>query len=371
MHWPPVIPSGRVIGDACASMDLFPTLLRAAGGDPMGFDLDGADLRPVVSDGAALPQRDLFWEMNGQTAMRRGPWKLVLNGQAEEGAPPADAIHLSNLADDMSESRNLAGRRPGTGVRHAAKREAWRAGDRGAGGRRSFSLRAHATAAHSAPGDLGSLITVPWKAPVRAMDPPDTGPGRLVALAVAAHPDDIEFLLAGTLLQLRAAGAETHMWNLSRGACGTAELPHDEIIRMRGREAARSAEIAGARLHPPVADDLAIHYDASTLARVGSVIREVKPHIILTQPPRDYMEDHENTCRLRGDGGVRALHAELRCGPAAGGLGWGDSDLSFDATRPARRDARLRAAGHLCGLRAGDGGEAGDALAASVTEGVA
>jgi LmbE family N-acetylglucosaminyl deacetylase len=88
------------------------------------------------------------------------------------------------------------------------------------------------------------------------------------------------------------------MWNLSRGACGTAELPHDEIIRMRGREAARSAEIAGARLHPPVADDLAIHYDASTLARVGSVIREVEPHIILTQPPRDYMEDHENTCRL-------------------------------------------------------------------------
>jgi N-acetylglucosamine malate deacetylase 1 len=130
------------------------------------------------------------------------------------------------------------------------------------------------------------------------MESIDTGRDKLVALAVAAHPDDIEFLLAGTLLQLRAAGAETHMWNLSCGSCGTADLPRDEIIRIRAGEAARSAAIAGATLHPPVADDLAIFYEPATLARVGSVIRGVKPDIILTQPPHDYMEDHQNTCRL-------------------------------------------------------------------------
>ncbi|HEU4902789.1 MAG TPA: PIG-L family deacetylase, partial [Flavisolibacter sp.] len=30
------------------------------------------------------------------------------------------------------------------------------------------------------------------------------------AIAIAAHPDDIEFMMAGTLLQLKAAGYETH-----------------------------------------------------------------------------------------------------------------------------------------------------------------
>ena len=29
-----------------------------------------------------------------------------------------------------------------------------------------------------------------------------------------------------------------------------------------------------------------------------AVIREVRPTIVLTHPPQDYMEDHTNTCRL-------------------------------------------------------------------------
>ena len=37
----------------------------------------------------------------------------------------------------------------------------------------------------------------------------------MVVLAAAAHPDDIEFMMAGTLLLLKRAGAEIHMWNLA------------------------------------------------------------------------------------------------------------------------------------------------------------
>ena len=96
----------------------------------------------------------------------------------------------------------------------------------------------------------------------------------------------------------------------------------------------------------------------------GSVIREVKPHIILTQPPRGLHGGSREHLPAGGDGGFRALHAQLRRGPAAGGVGWGHCDLSFDATRTARRAAAPAAAGRLCGLRAGDGDEAGDAVAA-------
>jgi LmbE family N-acetylglucosaminyl deacetylase len=117
-------------------------------------------------------------------------------------------------------------------------------------------------------------------------------------MAIAAHPDDIEFTMAGTLLLLKQTGAEIHMCNLANGHCGTAVYGRDEIIRLRGAEAQASGRIAGATVHPPLADDLAILYEPSLLSRVAAVIRSVKPDVLLVPSPQDYMEDHINTCRL-------------------------------------------------------------------------
>jgi LmbE family N-acetylglucosaminyl deacetylase len=121
---------------------------------------------------------------------------------------------------------------------------------------------------------------------------------RVVVLAAAAHPDDIEFMMAGTLLLLKDAGAEIHMWNLANGHCGTARHSREEIIQLRAAEAEASAHLAGAVSHAPLFDDLGIFYDKPSLARVASVLREIRPTILLTQSPQDYMEDHQNTCRL-------------------------------------------------------------------------
>ncbi len=121
---------------------------------------------------------------------------------------------------------------------------------------------------------------------------------KIVVLAAAAHPDDIEFMMAGTLLLLKDAGAEIHMWNLANGHCGTARHSRAEIIRLRGAEAEASARLAGAISHEPLFDDLGIFYDRPSLARVAAVVREIRPTLLLTQSPQDYMEDHQNTCRL-------------------------------------------------------------------------
>lgn len=120
----------------------------------------------------------------------------------------------------------------------------------------------------------------------------------IVVLAAAAHPDDIEFMMAGTLLLLKDAGAEIHMWNLANGHCGTAQHSREDIIRIRAAEAEASARLAGAISHAPLFDDLGIFYDKPSLARVAAVVREIRPTIVLTQSPLDYMEDHQNTCRL-------------------------------------------------------------------------
>lgn len=120
----------------------------------------------------------------------------------------------------------------------------------------------------------------------------------MIALAAAAHPDDIEFMMAGTLLRLKDAGCEIHLWNLADGCCGSNVLSPAEAAAVRWEEAKASAASAGGTAHPPLFHDLEIFYDQPSLAKVAAAIRRIQPDIILTQSPQDYMEDHQNTARL-------------------------------------------------------------------------
>lgn len=117
-------------------------------------------------------------------------------------------------------------------------------------------------------------------------------------IAIAAHPDDIEFCMAGTLLLLKAAGWEIHYLNLSTGNCGSTTMSATKTRATRRVEAKRAAKILGAHWHPPMCDDLEILYNLEALRRLAAIIRDVKPSIVLTHSPQDYMEDHMNTCRL-------------------------------------------------------------------------
>ena len=118
------------------------------------------------------------------------------------------------------------------------------------------------------------------------------------ALAIAAHPDDIEFVMAGTLLLLREAGWDVHYLNLSTGNLGSMTMSLAQIARERRREAQAAAKLLGAKWHAAVCDDIQIFYNDATLRRVCAVVRAVDPTIVLTHSPEDYMEDHMNTSRL-------------------------------------------------------------------------
>jgi N-acetylglucosamine malate deacetylase 1 len=118
------------------------------------------------------------------------------------------------------------------------------------------------------------------------------------ALAIVAHPDDIEFYMAGTLLLLRQAGYETHYLTVASGSCGSAEHDARTVRAIRRRESQHAARLLGAHWHPSFTDDLEIVYELRLLRRLAAVIREVRPTIVLTHSPQDYMEDHTNTSRL-------------------------------------------------------------------------
>ena len=117
-------------------------------------------------------------------------------------------------------------------------------------------------------------------------------------LAICAHPDDIEFHMAGTMIHLRNAGYQLHYLTVANGSCGSNRYDTETLIRMRREEARAAAASLGAVFHESVCNDLEILYTTPLLARVTAVVREAAPEIVLTHSPSDYMEDHMNACRL-------------------------------------------------------------------------
>jgi arylsulfatase A-like enzyme len=120
MHWPGVIPKGRVVREVGTHLDLLPTIAKAAGTDiPADRTLDGFDVLPLAVSGAPSPHDAIYWSLGGQLAVRRGDWKLVQNGKTYDGTPGGsqaltgeDAVFLSNLAEDPGENVNLRRKHP-------------------------------------------------------------------------------------------------------------------------------------------------------------------------------------------------------------------------------------------------------------------
>ena len=117
-------------------------------------------------------------------------------------------------------------------------------------------------------------------------------------LAFGCHPDDVEFMCAGTLALLAAEGYEIHIATMTGGQVGHPTLTRDEIKARRLGEAAESAKIVGGHYHYAGGCDLEIEYSEAYRRMATRVMRQVDPLIVLTMPPMDYLPDHEQTSLL-------------------------------------------------------------------------
>lgn len=117
-------------------------------------------------------------------------------------------------------------------------------------------------------------------------------------LAIFAHPDDIEFVAAGTMLRLRERGWTLHYLNLCTGNGGSVQTDGPTTAALRLKEAQEAARILDASFYGPIANDLELIYCPALLKKVAAVVREARPQIVLTHSPQDYMEDHMNASRL-------------------------------------------------------------------------
>lgn len=135
-------------------------------------------------------------------------------------------------------------------------------------------------------------------------------------LAIHAHPDDIEILAAGTLMQLIGSGHRVTIVTMTAGDCGTAEYPPDEISRIRRAEAQAAANFIGAEYVCAGFLDLAIFNDDPSRRRITELLRRTQPDIILTASPVDYHCDHEATSVLVRDACFCAPAPNYKAGEA-------------------------------------------------------
>ena len=85
---------------------------------------------------------------------------------------------------------------------------------------------------------------------------------------------------------------------MASGDKGTAEYSREEISRIRKSEAAEAAALLGGTYHCLEFDDIYILYDRETIKKATGLMRRIRPSIVFTASPNDYMVDHEITSRI-------------------------------------------------------------------------
>jgi arylsulfatase A len=105
MWWPGRIPAGKVCTEIAGAIDLLPTLAELSGAKLPSEKIDGKSIVPLIEarQGAKSPHEAYFYLQSHGTSptsgVRCGNWKLL-------------GDELFNLADDISESKNVAAGNP-------------------------------------------------------------------------------------------------------------------------------------------------------------------------------------------------------------------------------------------------------------------
>jgi LmbE family N-acetylglucosaminyl deacetylase len=117
-------------------------------------------------------------------------------------------------------------------------------------------------------------------------------------LGIFAHPDDAELMCTGVLSLLKKTGWSVHIATLTPGDKGTAEYSREEISSIRRAEAANASKFVEGTYYCLESEDLYILYDREIINKTTALIRKVRPTIVFTASPDDYMIDHEITSMI-------------------------------------------------------------------------
>jgi len=118
VRWPGVLPAGGTCREFLTSLEVFPTLCRAAAVSPAaGVVLDGFDMTDVLAGRRSSPRTEMFWERRDDRAARVGHWKWV---ESTRGSG------LFDLSQDLGEQYDLSQQKPDVLQNVESRFAAWR-----------------------------------------------------------------------------------------------------------------------------------------------------------------------------------------------------------------------------------------------------
>lgn len=116
----------------------------------------------------------------------------------------------------------------------------------------------------------------------------------LDVLAIAAHPDDVELSVGGTLVKLARMGYKTGVLDLTRGELGTRGTPE-----IRAQEAERAAQLLGLSVRENLdLGDARVWVNEESRVKLVRALRRLRPRVVFTQFWEDPHPDHAHTSQL-------------------------------------------------------------------------
>jgi len=104
VRFPGQTPAGTTCDELLTSLEVFPTVLAAAGIEPdPNVVLDGFDMLPVLRSERPSPRTEMFWQRRADRAARVGNWKWV---DSRRGGG------LFDLSSDVAEQHDLSTEHP-------------------------------------------------------------------------------------------------------------------------------------------------------------------------------------------------------------------------------------------------------------------
>ena len=117
-------------------------------------------------------------------------------------------------------------------------------------------------------------------------------------LAIVSHPDDAEFLCAGTLALLGKNGWHIEIATVTPGDKGSAQHDRSRTAEIRKTEAQKAADLLGAGYHCLECEDFLVFHDRPTILKATELIRKLRPTLVFTMSPSCYHVDHEVTSKV-------------------------------------------------------------------------
>jgi 2-phospho-L-lactate guanylyltransferase len=199
---------------------------------------------------------------------------------------PVRVLHIAELAWDVDTAADLGHLPTGTGAAAAG----------------SSTTSPGPAGRYPAPGPIGRPAAMDLDLPIPRS-----------ALAIAAHPDDVEFQCGATFAKWAAHGCVLHLLICTDGSKGSWDVQADtaELVAVRRREQRAAADALGSRgeVRYLGAVDGELEQTRAHVAAIARIIRELRPEVVLTHDPWRRWRlhpDHRNAGFLGCDAVVAA-----------------------------------------------------------------